>query len=226
MNNDSLTRRRGKRASLSMLASVLVTTSVSAFWIMSSSADPAAAPGFDQTLELQGISFRISSPNNSSLNPVTIEVTGLELGDNTLSPESDGTVTGAQVADLDGNGSPEIYIYTTSAGSGSYGDLIAYAANNRKSLSEIYLPPLSESEDAALGYMGHDTFAITENSLVRRFPVYLAEDTNATPSGGLRQLSYQLEPGEAGWVLRLTTVSGGSQGASTLGHSSTPPDQQ
>ncbi len=150
----------------------------------------------------------------------------MELGDNTVSSEADGTVTGAQVADLDGNGSPEIYIYTTSAGSGSYGDLIAYAANNRKSLSEIYLPPLSESEDAALGYMGHDTFAITENSLVRRFPVYLAEDTNATPSGGLRQLSYQLEPGEAGWVLRLTTVSGGSQGASTLGHSSTPPDQQ
>ena len=129
MNNDSLTRRRGKRASLPMLARVLVTASVSAFWIMSSSAGPAAAPGFDQTLELQGISFRISSPNNSSLNPVTIEVTGLELGDNTVSPEADGTVTGAQVADLDGNGSPEIYIYTTSAGSGSYGDLIAYCVN-------------------------------------------------------------------------------------------------
>jgi hypothetical protein len=34
-------------------------------------------------------------------------------------------MVGAHVADLDSDGSPEIYIFTTSAGSGSYGGLIA-----------------------------------------------------------------------------------------------------
>jgi hypothetical protein len=194
--------------------------------MMPASADSLATNPFEQTLALQGIRFHITSPNNSSLSPVTIVATGLELGDTTLHSEADGTVTGAQVADLDNNNSPELYIYTSSAGSGSYGGLIAYAANNLKSLSEIYLVPLTESEDAAAGYMGHDTFKIMGNRLIRSFPIYLPDDTNTTPRGGHRQLSYQLEPGEAGWVLRVAAVSDSRRGALAPGHSSTPPDQQ
>ncbi len=209
------------------LARVLMAASVAALWTMPAAAEPLTAPAFDQTLALQGISFHISSPNNSSLSPVTIETTGLTLGDSTLEREADGTVVGAHVADLDNDGSPEIYIFTTSAGSGSYGGLIAYASNSRKSLSEIYLPPLDTRGGPGLGYQGHDTFTITDNTLVRRFPVYQDGDTNATPSGGTREIHYQLEPGETGWVLHLTAVSGSdSRVDSTLGHSRTPPDQQ
>ena len=50
-------------------------------------------------------------------------------------------VAGAEVADINWDGSPEIYVYVTSASSGSYGSLVAYLANRRKSLSEIHLPP-------------------------------------------------------------------------------------
>ena len=57
--------------------------------------------------------------------------------------EIDGIVKGAEVADLDRNQSPEIYIYVNSAGSGTYGSLLAMSANNRKSLTEIYLPEIS-----------------------------------------------------------------------------------
>lgn len=165
-----------------------------------------AGSEFDQTLVLQGISFRISSPNNTSLSPVKIEAAGLELGNSMLDIKADGVITGAEVADLDVNGSPELYIYTASAGSGSYGGLIAYAVNNGKSLSEIYLPPIGEGDDAAVGYMGHDEFAVVETTLVRRFPLYKTYDTNAKPTGGTRQLQYKLEPGEAGWVLRPDKV--------------------
>jgi hypothetical protein len=166
-------------------------------------ADPSTGGGFDETLELQGISFRISSPNNSSLSPVKIEVTGLETGPTTMEQEADGVIIGAEIADLDTNGSPELYVYTSSAGSGSYGDLIAYAVNNGKSLSAIYLPPLGEGNENTIGYMGHDEFAVVENSLVRRFPLYKADDTNASPSAGTRQMQYRLKPGEAGWSLHL-----------------------
>jgi hypothetical protein len=51
--------------------------------------------------------------------------------------------------------------------------------------------------------MGHDQFAVVENALVQRFPIYRDTDTNARPTGGTRQLQYKLVPGEAGWILQL-----------------------
>jgi hypothetical protein len=47
------------------------------------------------------------------------------------------------------------------------------------------------------GYMGHDEFAIVESSLARRFKIYQGSDSNAKPTGKIRQLEYQLKPGEA-----------------------------
>jgi hypothetical protein len=54
--------------------------------------------------------------------------------------------------------------------------------------------------------MGHDDFAVVERTLVRRFPVYKDSDTNATPSGGVRQMQYRLTRGEATWRLQLDRV--------------------
>ena len=39
----------------------------------------------------------------------------------------------------------------------------------------------------------HDEFAIVETTLVRRFPIYKKGDANAKPTGGTRQLQYNLE---------------------------------
>lgn len=169
-------------------------------------APPATGAAFDRTLELQGIRFRVTSATDGSVNTLRIVPAGLEVDDSPIVRPIDGTVTDAEVADLNADGSPEIYVYVTSAGSGSYGSLVAYAANRRKSLSEIYLPPLGEDAAASKGYMGHDEFAVVGRVLVRRFPVYRATDTNAAPTGGTRQLQYRLVPGEAGWILQLDRV--------------------
>ena len=166
----------------------------------------AALVPFDRTLTLQGVKFRVSCANDSSLNRLRIVPSGLALVNAPIDREIDGTVTGVEVADLNVDGSPELYVYVTSAGSGSYGSLVAYSANKRKSLSEIYLPPVTDSPAAAKGYMGHDDFAVVEDTFVRRFPVYRDGDTNAAPTGGVRQLQYKLKPGEAGWLLRLDRV--------------------
>jgi hypothetical protein len=167
----------------------------------------ATAPvPFEKTLTLQGITFRVTSANDSSINRLEIVPRGLEIRNATVTREINGVVTGAEVADLNVDGSPEIYVYVASAGSGSYGSLVAYAANNRKSLSEIYLPPVADDRKLATGYMGHDEFAVVENTFVQRFPLYAAGDTNAKPTGKMRQLQYKLRQGEAGWVLRLDRV--------------------
>ena len=163
-----------------------------------------AAEGCD--MNYGGISFNVVASHGSSLNQLHINTDGLTSGSNSQQAEIDGTAYRAELADLDGNGWPEVYVYISSAGSGSYGSLTAYAVNSGKSLSPIYLPPLEQSPEATEGYMGHDEFSVVENRLVRRFPVYKSKDTNAQPTGGTRQLQYRLEAGEAGWILQLDRV--------------------
>ena len=166
----------------------------------------SAAEAFDETLELQGVTFHVSSPNEGSSTTVTIVPSGLEIDNRPIERTVEGVVVGAEVADLNVDQSPEIYIYVQAAGSGSYGSLVAYAANNRKSLSEIYLRPVSEDPEASTGYMGHDEFAVVENTFVQRFPIYREGDTNANPTGGTRQIQYKLVPGEAGWILQRDKI--------------------
>ena len=150
-----------------------------------------------------GIVVRLQATNAGSINQLTIDASGLENGDQSVAHEIDGTVYGAEIADLDANGWPEIYVYASSAGSGSYGSLVAYAVNNGKSMTPVYMPPLADDPIAGAGYMGHDAFAVEENRLVQRFPVYREGDTNSAPSGGERVLKFRLVPGEAGWLLEL-----------------------
>lgn len=183
----------------------LVLVSLVAAVIASPAASQEAKP-YAQKLSLEGITFDVSATNNGSLNKLTIAVDGLKEKIAPIVREIDGTVTGAEVADLDHNRSPEIYVYVTSAGSGSYGSLVAMAVNNKKSVSDIYLPNIADDKKLSAGYMGHDQFAIVESVLARRFPIYKPGDTNSDPTGGVRQIAYKLVPGEAGWVLRVKRV--------------------
>jgi hypothetical protein len=173
-----------------------------------STPDAAPAPvAFDKTLSLNGITFRVSAPNASSVGTVSIVPSGLTVTNDPITQEIDGTVVGAEIADLDVNGWPELYVFTRSAGSGSYGSVLGQAVNNGKSLSAIFLPDIAEDATLAEGYMGRDEFAIVENSLARRFPIYAPGDTNAAPSGKMRQVSYGLVAGEAGWLLSMRDVT-------------------
>jgi hypothetical protein len=162
---------------------------------------PAPQVPLRGSLSLQGVRFQLSSANDASINELNIVPAGLSRDNTPIVRSIDGQVDGVELADLDADGSPELYVYVRSAGSGSYGSLVAYAANKRRSLSEIILPPLADTPGADKGYMGHDQFAVVENRLARRFPVYRDGDTNAAPSGGVRQLQYRLQRGEAGWRL-------------------------
>jgi hypothetical protein len=107
------------------------------------------------------------------------------------------------LADLDANGFDELYIITTSTGSGSYGKIIGFASNKDKSLSMIHFPAIEKGDRNFKGYMGHDTFKLEDQKLVRLFPVYNDGDANLNPTGGTRKLTYDLLPGEAMWQLKV-----------------------
>lgn len=165
----------------------------------------AEPPGQPVRVSLQGITFTVSSSGEGSARQLTIRTSGGRRPIGPIRQEILGSVSGVEVADLDANGLPELYVFVTSAGSGSYGSLVGYAVNRGStSITPINLPELSGK--AAQGYQGHDSFAMVERTLARRFPIYRPGDTNAKPSGGIRQISYQLVPGEASWQLKPVRV--------------------
>lgn len=143
-----------------------------------------------------------SHPYGQSLSDIQLVSSGFEHELAEEIKDSD-PIQAVHVADLDGNGFEEFYIVTISSGSGSYGNIVAFASNKDKSLSAIYFPEIQEGDDRFEGYMGHDRFHLTADKLIRSFPVYLPADKNATPSGGTRKVTYGLFKGEASWQLRI-----------------------
>ena len=117
----------------------------------------------------------------------------------------DGRVLRAEVADIDANGDPEIYVFTVSNGD-QLGGVIAYSTNNKKSMSQIFVPAITDDAKNKIGYIGGDESAIVENSLVTRFKLYTGYDSEYRPTGKWRQLQYKLLSGEAGWKMVLDRV--------------------
>ncbi|MDQ7990652.1 MAG: hypothetical protein REI09_13540 [Candidatus Dactylopiibacterium sp.] len=156
----------------------------------------AAEAGFERTLSRQGITFYVSTQGVGATRRLRIAPRGLEVDNRPVERLIEGRVTDAVIEDLNADGSPEVYVFVRDAHAAA--SLVAYAANRRRSLSEIHLPPLDAVPADAEGYAGHDEFALNGRSLRRSFPVF--EQGRRTPR--TRQLQYTLHAGEAGWVLR------------------------
>ena len=149
------------------------------------------------------ISFKINTKGDSLI----IQPSGLSISNETLYHNITGyTVVNAEIGDLNIDSYPELFVYLTSDGSGSYGKLIGYSVNNGKSVSQVYLPDISENDEVSKGYMGHDEMAIVENTFCQRFPIYKEGDSNANPTGGIRQIQYKLVDGESSRILKIDKV--------------------
>lgn len=168
---------------------------------------PENSPYFHEVLSMQNISFDLSTSGPASMQKLRIQPNGLSITNRELIHEIDGRIVGAEIEDLNSDGFPELLIYTQSAGSGSYGDVIAYSVNNGKSVSQVYFPPISDHPEAAKGYMGHDEFTIIETSLAHRFPIYQEGDANADPTGGIRQIQYKMVDGEASRRFKIVRIT-------------------
>jgi hypothetical protein len=190
--------------SLSILF-VFVTAAVLIIGLISCSHNVNAsldAPKEYRTKTGKTIILSETHPVGQSLSTIEISTKGFEYDDAQTYEDRD-PISNVLVADLDGNGFDEIYIIATSAGSGSYGTVLGFASNKDKSLSMINFPQIEENDVNFKGYMGHDTFKIEDQKLVRIFPIYKQGDTNENPTGGRRKLVYGLYPGEAMWQLKV-----------------------
>ncbi len=160
----------------------------------------ASASPFDKKEALQNISFHVTSPNKAVGNTVRIVPAGLKIDNSPIEMNIDGVVIGTDVADLNSDLSPEVYIFVRQSGADNRMSLVAFSANNRKSLSGVYLPEIDEAKAASKGYCGNDQMAVVKGKFVRRFPLC---DDQGQATGKTRQIEYKLQPGEAGWQLKL-----------------------
>ncbi|MGB7563182.1 MAG: PliI family lysozyme inhibitor of I-type lysozyme [Prochlorococcaceae cyanobacterium] len=162
---------------------------------------PAAlAAPFRSILSLKGYSFAVAATGEGSIQQLSVKA---RRGSRALAPiqESiDGRVVGAEVADLNSDGLPDLFVYVQSAGSGSYGSVKAWTTTRAGGLLPIVVQEMTAKDTE--GSMGHDQFAVVESHLVRRFPIYKRGDSNAKPTGGTRQVSYRLVHSEAMWQLK------------------------
>ncbi|WP_430406645.1 hypothetical protein [Fluviicola sp.] len=97
-----------------------------------------------------------------------------------------GSIADADIADLDADGFPEIYVYVRE-GKDQRIRLVAYNLNKGKSLSQIHLQEVTNQKVAP--FKGRDEFKPVEGALVRRYPI---EGTKKT-----QQVQYVLKMGEA-----------------------------
>lgn len=143
---------------------------------------------------------------SASLTSLKIQTNGFDM-DAKLTLTDIDPVLFYELADLDNNGYNELYVVTKSAGSGSYLNIIGFASNKDKSISDIYFPEITpkDFENGGLfeNYIGHDKFVFEKDRLVRYFPIYLKEDINAEPTGYYQEINYKLIKGEANWQLEI-----------------------
>jgi hypothetical protein len=173
--------------------------------------DQPAAPkaqdaAFHKVLSYKNISFTVAAKGKGSLQQLTIQPSGLSVDNRAVTLQAE-PVVGAEVGDLNADGYPELLVFTQSAGSGSYGKVVAYSVNNGKSMSRVTFPATSDNAQIKEGYRGHDRFTVVNNQLTQTFPLYKEGDTNSQPTTGKdRVVTYKLKNGEASRIFVVDQV--------------------
>lgn len=161
-------------------------------------------PVFTQTFTHKRQSYAVEVASGVTRSTVTITPKGLTLSNKPVKKEMDGLFTRAEMADLDADGEPEIYVFMKSAETGDYASAFAAASDQGRRIVEVPLPDLAADAKNSSGYRGNDEFAIVEKVLARRFPLH---DASGEATGTMRQMQYKLVKGATGPELKLEHVA-------------------
>jgi hypothetical protein len=157
-----------------------------------------ASSTYSKVLRFNVYKFLVAAADSGAVRDLSIKAYRGELLLTTFQIRIDGAIVGAEVADLDNNRFPELYVYSASNGSGSFGRVYAWQFLPERKAD---VTPLNWRLTTTEGYMGHDSLWVEQNILCRKYPVYLPGDANAEPSGGIQMKRYRLQQAGAGYAL-------------------------
>lgn len=153
---------------------------------------------YSKSLRFNVYTFTVMATDSGAVRDLTVKAYRGELLLTNFRTRVDGAVVGAEVADLDNNRFPELYVYSTSDGSGSFGRVYGWQfLPERKADVSVMNWRLNATD----GYMGHDSLWVERDVLCRKYPVYRPGDANAEPSGGVRMMRYRLRSAGEGYAL-------------------------
>lgn len=156
------------------------------------SAPPAQGP-FEETLTEGPVTFIVESPN-ARPNYFTLNTEGMSVRNEETRVDVNGTVVRAQLADLNQDSYPEVFIFTRSDDGTE--DVYAFASYRNRSYGQIYRAE-AEKYAALRGSGGGDTYELTETALLRRFTA----TQNGQRTGDTQTVEYALKKGETSYRL-------------------------
>ncbi|MEV4887482.1 hypothetical protein SAMN05660461_0396 [Chitinophaga ginsengisegetis] len=167
---------------------------------------PVQAPATEDvksvTLDTTYGDYRISAiaRGNSSMRDLILAVGSKKdstQADSTIEKDVKGALKNMMIADLDGNGKPELYLQMLSEGTGQFGKIYAFDIGPK--ITRINTYSLDTMQQKA--YRGQDTFFIKGKTLVRTFPAFRENDPDALTANTRGIIVYHLQ--KAGDTLKL-----------------------
>lgn len=155
---------------------------------------------YSRALIMDKYIFDVLSTERDAGNSLTVRPVGDKNPENEFTLKYDGNISNAEIADLNADGYPEILFYVSSADKARKGTVYGFSSNKGKSLSATAFPQFADNPEASKGYRGFDEFAVVENRLVQRFPVFAEGSDVPTKT---RQIQYIMKDGEAGRVFAI-----------------------
>jgi len=148
---------------------------------------------FDTTVKMGKQGFRVECSNKSAdQNDVSVSSIGFKAEGPDPSFKVPGKVTKVLTDDMNDDGIPDLLIGIYSGNNDEIGTIVGISFNaTDKKFMPVYFPDIYLDPKIRDGYKGYDEFSILTGTLLRKFPVYLPNDTPGNPTGGKRTVQYK-----------------------------------
>ena len=174
----------------------LITYYFAAFFLLLAMSRPVTAAdsncSYSKSLRQRGITFDISSRPAIGC-AIQIVTVGVRRGGKKIAgmkADVDYLARSAQVVDLNGDGTPELAVFSRTTGGMATEALDVYRLDGA-TLQRLTVPDL----DHKSGYRGGDRIRLEDRLIVRTVPVYRDGDPAGKPTGGSRSLKYEIKEG-------------------------------
>lgn len=161
----------------------------------------ATARRIDTTMKVGRVGYRLVCNNKSpEKNSTTVNPIGFDKDVRDFSFDIKGRIARAEVDDINRDGYPDLVFYVYNNDSIPKGNVIAISSEKNETVAPILFPDIFDDPKLRIGYKGNDVFFLMEGYLIRRFPVYPVDGAPAPATTGslMRQIQYQVVPGERG----------------------------